>query len=464
MRGVRAVSAGGTVLLGVLLASVVPAGAAPVHPGSVHGAHAGRARAAVASPLAGLTALARAGAAGPGGAALAMRFAHTGPPRPVGPAVADALNDKLNGNSCTPLDNGSAATATCLAAGTFQDSATVQPLALTWQQGGPWAGLGTVPDANTKNRVNLPGEVSCAAPGKLRPVCLMTGEHYANSRFPAQLAEVWDGTWTKLSTGNPPGTSWSALEDVSCRTDKFCMLTGQAGTTKQTSHGTVFISHATAYRWDGTKLTRLTVPAPRGGHDAELAGVSCPATTFCLAVGNYIRADGKSQAYSARWSGGTWTVQNARNLQGQVLTLFEAVSCVSRTRCEAVGTTLTPGNRAFAEAWSSGTWQTQPSAGKANATLFGVTCPAAGRCFAAGSLGDLALIEAWDGTRWSAQTTPVTAAPRSGSALNHVSCTTPDLCEAVGYRFSRSRSDVTPHTLALGWDGQHWTVQPTVNQ
>jgi hypothetical protein len=79
--------------LGVLLASVVPAGAGPVYPGSVHGAHASRSRAAVAGPLAGLTALARAGAAGPGGAALAMRFAHTGPPRPVGPAVADALND-----------------------------------------------------------------------------------------------------------------------------------------------------------------------------------------------------------------------------------------------------------------------------------------------------------------------------------------------------------------------------------
>ena len=241
-------------------------------------------------------------------------------------------------------------------------------------------------------------------------------------------------------------------------------LTGQAGTTRQTSHRTVFVGHATAYRWDGSKLTRLTVPVPRGGRDAELAGVSCPSTTFCLAVGNYIRADGKSQAYSARWSGGTWTVQNARNLKGQVLTLFEGVSCVSRTRCEAVGTTLTPGNRAFAEAWSSGTWQTQPSAGKANATLFGVTCPAAGRCFAAGSLGDLSLIEVWDGTHWSAQATPVTAAPRSGSALNHVSCTTPDLCEAVGYRFSRSRSDVTPHTLALGWDGQRWKVQPTVNQ
>src|SRR5262249_4217249 len=154
---------------------------------------------------------------------------------------------------------------------------------------------------------------------------------------------------------------------------------------------TVFVGHATAYRWDGSTLTRLSVPALPRGHDAELAGVSCPSTTFCLAVGNYIRADGKSQAYSARWSGGTWTVQNARNLKRQVLTLFEGVACVSRTRCEAVGTTLTRGNRAFAfaEAWSSGTWQTQPSAGKANATLFGVTCPAAGRCFAAGSLGDL---------------------------------------------------------------------------
>jgi hypothetical protein len=447
----------------VLLASAIPAGAGPVHPGSGHGAHAGRAPAAGATPLAGLTARARAGAAGPAGAALASRFALTGPPRPASPATA-SLDDKLNGDSCTPLDNGSAATANCMAVGFFQDGSTVQPLALNWQQGSPWTGLGTVPNANTKNTVNLPVEVSCVAPDKLRPVCLMAGEHYSNIRSPAQLAEVWDGTWTKLSSGNPTGSTWSALEDVSCRTARFCMLTGEAGTVQHTSKGEVFPSHATAYRWDGSKLTRLTVPAPPGGRDAELAGVSCPSTTDCLAVGNYTRADGKSQAYSAHWSGGRWTVQNARNLKSEVLTLFESVSCISRTRCEAVGTTLTPGSRAFAEVWSNGAWQTQPSAAKANANLFGVTCPAPGHCFAAGALGSRSLIEAWDGSHWSAQITPVTAAPRSGSALTHVSCVTPDLCEAVGYRFSRSRSDATPHTLALGWDGKHWTVQPTVNQ
>src|SRR5262249_30003862 len=150
-----------------------------------------------------------------------------------------------------------------------------------------------------------------------------------NIRFPAQLAEVWNGSWAKLSTGNPPGASWSALLDVSCRTDTFCMLTGQAGTTRQAGGRTVFVSHAAAYTWDGSKLTRLTVPTPKGGHDAELAGVSCPTTTSCLAVGNYTRADGRSQAYSAHWSGGTWTVQNARNLQREGLTLFEGVSCVS---------------------------------------------------------------------------------------------------------------------------------------
>ena len=463
MRGVRAVSAGSIVLFGVIAASTVPAGAGPVQPGSAHGTHTGRARAAAAGPLAGLAALARAGAAGPAGAALASRLAAAGPPRTASPATA-SLNDKLSGDSCTPLDNGPAATASCMAVGSFLDGSTVQPLALSWQQGSPWAGLGTVPDANTRNTVNLPVEVSCVSPDKLRPVCLMAGEHYANINSPAQLAEIWDGTWTKVATGNPTGSTWSALEDVSCRTARFCMLTGEAGTVKHTSKGQVFPSHATAYRWDGSKLTRLTVPTPLGGHDAELAGVSCPATTDCLAVGNYIRADGKSQAYSAHWSGGRWTVQNARNLTGEVLTLFESVSCISKTRCEAVGTTLTPGSRSFAEVWSNGAWQTQPSAGKPNATLFGVSCPAPGRCFAAGALGNQAMIEAWDGTHWSAQATPVTAAPRSGSALAHVSCVTPDLCEAVGYRFSRSRSDVTPHTLALGWDGQHWAVQPTVNQ
>jgi hypothetical protein len=351
-----------------------------------------------------------------------------------------------------------------MAVGFFQDSSYLRGLAQDWQPGRPWAGAGPVPAPATANTASLPVEVSCAAPGKAGPACVMVGEHYRNSNFPLQLAGVWAGRWTILTAANPPGTTWSSLEDVSCRTSKFCMMTGEAGTTRQTSRGTVFIRHATAYTWDGSTITRLTVPSPAGGHDAELAGVSCPTTTTCLAVGNYLRADGKSQAYSAHWSGGTWTVQNARNVARQQLTLMEGVSCVSSTRCEAVGATVTPGTRSFAEAWVNGAWQLQPGAGKADATLIGVTCPAPGRCFAAGTLGSHSMIEAWNGSGWSVQATPDTAAPRGGSALNHVSCVTASMCEAVGYRFSRSRSDVTPHTLALGWDGHRWQIQRSVNQ
>ena len=428
MRGLRPVSAGVIVLFAMLLASAVPAGASTL----------------------------------PGGPAGLSRLARTGPPRLVSPAAV-SLDDRLTGDSCTPPGSGPAATADCVAVGFFQEGAGIKPLALGWRPGRPWAGLGTVPSATTKNLVNLPVEVSCAAAGKAQPTCLMVGQHYRDTEFPVQLAEVWHGSWTRLPAGNPPGTTWSALEDVSCRTGKFCMLTGQAGTRKTGVHP-VFTSHATAYTWDGSKLTRLTVPTPKGGRDAELAGVSCPTTTVCLAVGNYTRADGRSQAYSAHWSGGKWTVQNARNLQRESLTLFESVSCVSRTRCEAVGTAVLPGRHSFAEAWANGTWQVQPTAGRADATLFGVTCPAPGHCFAAGSAGSQSLIEAWDGSHWSAQATPVTAAPRGGGALSHVSCVTPTLCEAVGYRFSRSRTGLAPHTLALGWDGQHWKVQPTVNR
>jgi hypothetical protein len=450
MRGLRAISAGGTVLAAVLLAAV-------------SGAAAGADPAPRTAARTGAAALGRLAAAGPTGAVILSRLGQAGPTRPVHPDAV-SLNDRLNGNSCTPPGTGSPAKPDCLAIGFFESGATIQPLALGWPQGGPWASLGPVPNAAAKNQVNLPAEISCAARAKAQPACLMVGEHYRDIKSPAQLAEVWTGTWKILSMSNPPGTTWSSMEDVSCRTATFCMMTGEAGTTKQSASGTVFISHATAYTWDGTKVTRLAVPNPPSGHDAELAGVSCPTVTTCLAVGNYTRPDGRSQAYSARWSGGRWTVQNARNLTSQVLTLFESVACVSTTRCEAVGTTLTPGSRAFAEAWTNGTWQTQPTASQANATLFGVTCPAAGRCFAAGSVGSHSMIEAWNGTRWSVQPTPGTAAPRAGSALTHVSCVTASLCEAVGYRLSRSRADIAPHTLAVGWDGSRWQIQPTPNQ
>jgi hypothetical protein len=162
IRRTRLLLAGGAVLAALPLAAAAPAIAA-----SAGHAAAGPARAMTVSRMAGpadSTPSARLALANWAGAPRSARFIY----------------DELGTDSCTNLSNGSLSHYTCIADGFFAAARTIQPLALTWNQGRSWSGLGTVPDAPSKNLVNLPNEVSCVAPDSLRPTCMMVGEHYKN--------------------------------------------------------------------------------------------------------------------------------------------------------------------------------------------------------------------------------------------------------------------------------------------
>jgi hypothetical protein len=98
----------------------------------------------------------------------------------------------------------------------------------------------------------------------------------------------------------------------------------------------------------------------------------------------------------------------------------------------------------LAEHWNGATWQVQatphPSPvdgpnGTHNSPLAGVSCAAANVCTAVGNYdsgnGFLTLAERFNGTSWTVQhsLTPIGA---SISALDGVSCPTPNTCMAVG--------------------------------
>ena len=64
------------------------------------------------------------------------------------------------------------------------------------------------------------------------------------------------------------------------------------------------------------------------------------------------------------------------------------------------------------------------------------TCTAVGYYYAANATTGI-YAEAWNGTRWSLQTTPVPPGT-ADSALFGVSCTSASTCTAVGYYSGRS--------------------------
>lgn len=381
-----------------------------------------------------------------------------GPAGQVSPA-SRVIEDVFNGDSCTTQPDNPAITSTCVAVGYFADGPSVAGL-MESSSNGKWGGnifggIGTVTD---------PIEVSCVPQPENIPVCVSVGEHYTNPRFPAQLVETGGANgFSPIAFRNPKGASWSVLDDVSCASATFCMLVGGAGTTRRTAHGLRYLSHATAYRWNGSALIRLTAPAPAHARDAQLGGVSCPTATSCMAVGNYINAAGRSLAYSALWTSGTWKVRVARAIGGKATATFEAVSCTAAATCVAVGEAVKPGTTAFAERYSAGQWTVMRIAPRRQSAFFSVSCPAASVCVAAGRQGARSLIERWNGTRWAAQAVPATVKPLTTDLLFHVSCVTPSICTAVGYRHNPA-TRFSFHTLALGWGGSSWTIQKTNNQ
>ncbi len=174
-----------------------------------------------------------------------------------------------------------------------------------------------------------------------------------------------------------------------------------------------------------------------------------------------------------------WTVPPTPNVEEAIDSSLQAVDCTSANSCMAVGSFLTggggpPSPRPLAAHWDGTSWQIVPTpdlpgvAGR----LSGVSCPLPRFCFAVGTINPVSLpgppptpapvIEVWNGTRWSIQSTP--AIP---GELDAVSCSGLLACTAVGARRLGPFPPFNTDTLALRWEpaalGPNWHVQPTPN-
>jgi len=400
-------------------------------------------------------------AAAPSGLALpGLRPGASGPGRRV-------LDDVLSGDSCTTQPDNPSITSACVAVGFFAGGTSVDGL-LESSFNGTW-GANTFGSAGI---ATFPLSVSCVPQQSDIPTCVAVGEHFGNSRFPAQLVATGGANGFSPVVGrNPKGARWSVLSDVSCVSATFCMLVGVAGPRKPPAP-----SHATAYRWTGSALHALKVPAPAHAREPELISVSCPTAMSCMAVGQYLSRAGRFLPYSALWTSGSWHVRTARAIRGKQGTTFEAVSCAAAGACIAVGlacprvatclneaNTAALGATAFAERYAHGRWTLLRIAAERRSAFFGVSCPATSSCVAAGEHGTRSLIEAWNGRSWHVQAVPRTAAPLTTDVLFHVSCVTPAICTAVGSRHNPSVR-FSFRTLAVGWNGSSWSIQQTINQ
>ncbi len=232
----------------------------------------------------------------------------------------------------------------------------------------------------------------------------------------------WNGfTW---SQAGPVGGT--ALGNVSCSTETFCMTTGWRGST---------------FSWNGTKWVDHSATSRVKGDDILLSSVACASSRLCNTAGDYVLSGCtacKTFAITEEWNGKSWDPDTT----GAMLAGGD-ISCPTTAFClDVFGTT--------AWTWTQGTWK--PMKGALPKGLTRVSCYSATACLATGG----SLAERWDGTTWKRE-----PAPWTGGTVAQVSCLRQRpaqyrvWCLAVGTTGNQTR--------AAYWYNGKWHQTATLN-
>lgn len=309
--------------------------------------------------------------------------------------------------------------------------------------------------------------------------CTAVGDYTNPANREVTLAERWDGkTWTKERSRSPfPAYSVdtsSKLSSVSCTPDGACTAVGSDGGGGLIEHwngsawsiqkpipysqpSVVSCGSATScvaidggvQRWNGRRWSDQVLPVRPDASDIWINGVSCPSASACTAVGSFDFGPGCDEDFGKcttrllveRWNGSRWSQQRAPDPAGAIGPSLSSVSCSSTTVCTATGSfaNAPESSLAFAERWNGSRWATQsmPNPTGAGSAIFSaVSCSSGGDCTAIGSFTisadhQVALVERWNGSRWSMQRI---AKPRgvTAIALSGVSCPSKHACFVVG--------------------------------
>jgi hypothetical protein len=195
--------------------------------------------------------------------------------------------------------------------------------------------------------------------------------------------------------------------------------------------------------------------------------VSCVSKTFCVAVGSTYNGTSTRQI-AQRWNGTRWSAMTLPTT-GTADTELSGISCATIIMCAAVGTN---GSERQVEMWNGKTWRVvstpAPSAARTSA-LTALDCPSTRMCLAVGEYTPTAkgswrnLVERWNGSRWALTQIVNSTTKYPGIGVDAVSCATVSHCEVAGaYGSNGGQSD--PNPIAEVWNGKSWHVQPMIAQ
>jgi hypothetical protein len=252
----------------------------------------------------------------------------------------------LNGVSCTSPSR-------CMAVGNegTPKNPTLFTLAESWN-GTAWRFVHTpfplTPGGTALNRIACTSATTCMA----------VGYYGFNAGFGTSvtLSEAWDGVnWHRRPTPTP-GSSGS-LAGVACLAATDCMAVGG-----RAEHSPTILNGTLSERWNGTRWITLPSPNPRVASDAGFGAISCTGRAACMATGLALDQTGETGFTLAEaWNGTTWSLLRTPS-PGSFSGDLSGVSCTATTTCMAVGEVTGTGNEhTLAEAWNGTRWSVVPT-------------------------------------------------------------------------------------------------------
>jgi hypothetical protein len=267
---------------------------------------------------------------------------------------------------------------------------------------------------------------------------------------PALIEANTGAGWSAVAAPSPEPVN--TLQAITCVDSNDCWAVGHTG------------DETLIERYASGSWTYVSSPNPPSEPQPELTGVSCVSLDDCWAVG-WGQPSG-SQGYQTlieHYTGSAWTIVASPNSSDASSNILNGIACATASECWAVGGAQSTGP--LIEQYNGSSWSvdTNVAASGPASSLNAVTCDAGDSCWAVGvhdTTNDSetqSLIEHFDGTGWTPVSSPNPIGGATGeNYLYGVTCDTGNECWAVGHSDYFVGADygwslIERYTASTGW-------------
>lgn len=283
----------------------------------------------------------------------------------------------------------------------------------------------------------------------------------------ATLTEHWNGSSWSVIPSPSPGNTTRCGSGVGYTGN---VLTGVAAisTTDAWAVGQVCgysNSQTLTEHWNGSQW--VVVPSPNEPGPSTLAGVTSISTNDTWAVGNYqVGSQYRWETLIEHWDGTKWGIIPSPNAANAQKSFLISVAALSATNVWAVGysedTTRAPYDLPLIEHYDGHSWTIVPSVYPRPSqynSLYAIAAISGSDIWAVGyananSMGKngAALIEHWDGTKWTLADSPIGG---NATALYGIAALSSTNIWVVGYT---TTSSIQYLPITEQWNGTKWTI------